>query len=210
MNRIVFGAGRLGRLHFLYWNLGITAAMYFLVAVTTPDDVEGIADAIGNRFLGYLPLLWLSCAAATRRAHDRNHSGWFVVLLFVPVANIAAMLYLLLAPSFEMPNRYGEPATGQLTLSADELAQAKAILAAEAGAAERARNEALLTEDGSFDMNGLFRHNPRCRVDPRNRHRRFPRRRLRAETPAQNAIEASQPPQGWPTRLASRLGGAGS
>lgn len=166
MNKVVFGAGRLGRLHFLYWNLGITAAMYFLVAVTTPDDAEGIADAIGNRFLGYLPLLWLSCAAATRRAHDRNHSGWFVVLLFVPVANIAAMLYLLLAPSFEMPNRYGEPASGQLTLSADELAQAKALLAAEAEAAERARNEALLTEDGSFDMHGLFRQNPALQGGP--------------------------------------------
>lgn len=165
MNKIVFGAGRLGRLHFLYWNLGIMAAMYLLVAVTTPDDVDGLADAVGNRFLGWLPLLWLSCAAATRRAHDRNHSGWFVVLLFVPIVNIAATLYLLLAPSFEMPNRYGEPASGQLTLSADELAQAKQILAAEEAEAERRRNEGLLTDDGSFDMDGLFKHNPALRGD---------------------------------------------
>ena len=160
MNRIVFGAGRMGRLHYLYWNLGLLAASYVLIAVTTPDDVEGLADAVANRFLGWLPIVWLSCAAATRRAHDRNHSGWFVVLLFVPVVNLAATLYLLLAPSFEMPNRYGEPAGGQLTLSPAELEQAKAILAAEAAEAERRRTEALLNEDGSFDMNGLFRHNP--------------------------------------------------
>lgn len=166
MNEIVFGAGRLGRLHFLYWNLGITAAMYFLVALTTPDDVEGIADALGNRVLGYLPLLWLSCSAATRRAHDRNHSGWFVVWLFVPVANIATMLYLLFAPSFEMPNRFGEPASGELRLTADELAQAKALLAAEADAAERKRDEDLLTDDGSFDMSGLFRHSPALQGGP--------------------------------------------
>lgn len=163
MNQIVFGAGRLGRLHFLFWNLGLSAAMYVLVILTTPDDVDGLADAVGNRFLGWLPILWLSCAAATRRAHDRNHSGWFVVLLFVPVVNIAAMLYLLLAPSFEMPNRYGEPASGELKLSAAELEQARAILAAEEAEAARRRNEDLLTADGSFDMDGLFKHSPALR-----------------------------------------------
>jgi hypothetical protein len=152
-------------LHYLYWNLGLMAAMYILIAVTTPDDIDGLADAIGNRFLGWLPLVWLSCAAATRRAHDRNHSGWFVVLLFVPLVNIGVTLYLLVAPSFEMPNRYGEPAGGQVTLSPADLERAKAILAAEEAAAERRRTEGLLNDDGSFDMNGLFAHNPALRGD---------------------------------------------
>jgi len=165
MNAVIFGAGRLGRLHFLYWNLGLTAAMYVLIVVTTPDDASGFSDAIARRFLGYLPLLWLSCATATRRAHDRSHSGWFVALLFIPIINIGASLYLLLAPSFDMPNRYGPPAAGQLKLSATELSQAKAILAEEHEAAEVRRNEDLLTDDGSFDMDGLFRTNPGARPD---------------------------------------------
>ena len=160
MNGIIFGAGRLGRLHFLYWNIALTVAGAILIFLTTPDDVDGLADAVGNRFLGWLPILWLSCAAATRRAHDRNHSGWFVVLLFLPLVNIAATLYLLFAPSFDMPNRYGAPAGGQLKLSATELEQAKAILAAEEAEAARRRDEDLLNADGSFDMNGLFKHSP--------------------------------------------------
>jgi len=163
MNRILFGAGRLGRLHFLYWNLGLTAAMYLLIIATTPDDIGGVGDAIAHRFLGWLPLMWLSCAVATRRAHDRNHSGWLVVLLFVPFVNIGATLYLLFAPSFEMPNRYGPAPVGHLKLSAEELEQAREILAAQELEEKRRRDDDLLTDDGSFDMDGLFRNSPGAR-----------------------------------------------
>jgi hypothetical protein len=44
-------------------------------------------------------LFWIVVVAVTRRLHDRDHSGFFFLLLLFPVANAAFLLYLLLAPS---------------------------------------------------------------------------------------------------------------
>ena len=46
-----------------------------------------------------------------RRLHDRNHSGWLCLLIFVPVVNILFTLYLLLAPGHQETNAYGPPRT---------------------------------------------------------------------------------------------------
>lgn len=161
MNEIVFGAGRLGRLHYFYWNFGLTLFWVLVIYVTAPQSAnpDAVFDAFANRFLAWVPYIWLSGAAATRRAHDRSHSGWFVVLLFIPVANVVAALYLTFWPSYELPNRYGPPRSGRYVLSPEELEQARVVLAAEQAENERRNNEKLLNNDGSFDMNGLFREN---------------------------------------------------
>ena len=42
-----------------------------------------------------------------RRLHDRDHSGWLSLLMFVPVLNIIFALYLVFAKGDEKSNSFG-------------------------------------------------------------------------------------------------------
>jgi uncharacterized membrane protein YhaH (DUF805 family) len=44
-----------------------------------------------------------------RRAHDTNKSGWVVLLLFVPLANLLALYWFLIEDSNAGANKYGPP-----------------------------------------------------------------------------------------------------
>lgn len=44
-----------------------------------------------------------------RRFHDRNKSGWLMILCFIPVIQLFAMLYLLFARGDQQANRFGYP-----------------------------------------------------------------------------------------------------
>ena len=166
MNRIFFGGDRIGRLEYFGWQVGLVAGFLAIAFVTSGGDfIARDLDDVGNRFLLSVPLIWLQYAQAVRRAHDRNHTGWLVLLYLVPLLNIALWVYLQFFGSYDADNRWGPPAERR-ALSMEELAQARAILA-EREAAQRASVEKdLLTEDGSFDMDGIYKSNPALRGDP--------------------------------------------
>jgi uncharacterized membrane protein YhaH (DUF805 family) len=46
--------------------------------------------------------------AMVSRFHDIGWSGWFVLLMFVPLLGILALLFLLVMPGQKEPNAYGE------------------------------------------------------------------------------------------------------
>jgi len=43
-----------------------------------------------------------------RRLHDLDKSGWWMLLLFVPLVNILFYIYILFFKGTEGPNQYGE------------------------------------------------------------------------------------------------------
>ena len=47
-----------------------------------------------------------SLAVAVRRLHDGNYSGWFLLLGFVPIANIVLIVFLA-TEGTRGPNKYG-------------------------------------------------------------------------------------------------------
>lgn len=56
-------------------------------------------------------------AAATRRLHDQDRSGWLQLVLLIPYIGILAMIGLMCAPGTRGPNRFGpdprpQPASG--------------------------------------------------------------------------------------------------
>jgi uncharacterized membrane protein YhaH (DUF805 family) len=57
-----------------------------------------------------LLLLWPALAVSIKRWHDRDHSGWWVLIALVPVVGWA---WMLVANGFlagtDGPNRYGPP-----------------------------------------------------------------------------------------------------
>lgn len=96
--------GRATRSEFWYFYLFYTI-LYFPVYIVSLI----LAAASGNVMYSYLtyvviiPLFLPSLAAAVRRLHDTNRSGWFYL---VPVYNVV----LLCTSSDPGPNRYGPPA----------------------------------------------------------------------------------------------------
>jgi len=47
-------------------------------------------------------------AVAARRLHDTDRSAWWLLLLLVPIAGWAMLLYYLAQPSIPGPNKFGD------------------------------------------------------------------------------------------------------
>ncbi len=55
------------------------------------------------------PALWLMLALCVRRMHDRNYSGWWLMVVVVPVLGAAWLVWqLALRRGLEQANRWGE------------------------------------------------------------------------------------------------------
>jgi uncharacterized membrane protein YhaH (DUF805 family) len=61
-------------------------------------------------FVYWTPLTWVGLAAVVRRLHDLDRTGWWVLVLLVPVPGAAVVLTMPLGfiPGTDGPNRFGE------------------------------------------------------------------------------------------------------
>jgi uncharacterized membrane protein YhaH (DUF805 family) len=95
--------GRVNRLPYILVALAISVLAFFLESA--PDE-----GAIPDLFL--LPVVLLSLyvfpVTAIKRSHDRGRSGFFVLLLFVPLINLWAGIELMFFRGTSGPNKYGE------------------------------------------------------------------------------------------------------
>ncbi len=82
--------------------------MFAIIAILDTYRVSGkeIAVAIVCVLITFF-LYWIVWAAAVRRCHDMGKSGWFVLLSFIPVANIVVGLMLLFCGGDPGENEYG-------------------------------------------------------------------------------------------------------
>lgn len=87
--------GRLGRL-----------SCFVTVLLTTLGGFTAgaVAGASGSQIIGIfcffvcLGLFYIKICAFIKRCHDRLMNPWMLLLLMVPVANLALMIYLFVAP----------------------------------------------------------------------------------------------------------------
>ncbi len=119
MANLLFGfQGRANRAKFWLVALGILVVELILFAaifgdVATSGDPEQIAAAIGPLarivlFVFFVVATWITVAVAVKRYHDRNKSGWWVLIVFVPV--IGGLWYLIecgFLRGTTGPNNYG-------------------------------------------------------------------------------------------------------
>ena len=119
MSDLLFGfQGRANRAKFWMVALGIVVVEVILFAAilggaAMSGDPEQIAAAMGP--VASIVLLvfvvvatWISIAVAVKRYHDRNKSGWWVLIVFVPV--IGGLWYLIecgFLRGTSGPNNYG-------------------------------------------------------------------------------------------------------
>ena len=73
------------------------------------------AGLLDHAVFGRYGLCWGICtlvfltpylAVAVRRLHDTNRSGWWLLLVFVPLGNIVLLIWFC-TPSTSGPNRFG-------------------------------------------------------------------------------------------------------
>lgn len=112
-------SGRLGRMrYFVYFTavtvvvcgffsllmlvLNIAATASFPGAVMV---VSGLVGSIASLFIMVMGVLF-----GVRRLNDMNASGWLILLMLVPVANLVMTVVLLFVPGSKGVNRYGPPA----------------------------------------------------------------------------------------------------
>lgn len=53
--------------------------------------------------------LYSSIAVNVKRCHDRDHSGWFLLLGFIPILNLWPFIELGFLAGTDGPNGYGDP-----------------------------------------------------------------------------------------------------
>lgn len=107
--------GRFGRFSYLAWNFLIsliTCVAVFLIILMFPALLQISPDTLSIGpliIIGiiYIAVIYFNFIFSIRRLHDRNHSGWLSLLLFVPLINVFFALYLLFAAGNDDTNNYG-------------------------------------------------------------------------------------------------------
>ena len=104
--------GRAGRAEFWWFelaNLIITVVLSILGRATDVFNVIGFAYAIA--------VLVPSVAVGIRRLHDTDRSGWWLLIVLVPLVGVIVLLVFLASQGTPGPNQYGPPATSDPALA---------------------------------------------------------------------------------------------
>ena len=112
--RILSFSGRLGRLRYLAYGVGanflLTLVMMPLMGATAMmgGSAEGMS-AIGMLALAvfYIATIVVAVMFGKRRLNDLNRSGWWMLLLIVPLANLLLAIYMLFFPGTDGENNWG-------------------------------------------------------------------------------------------------------
>jgi uncharacterized membrane protein YhaH (DUF805 family) len=97
--------GRARRPEYWWWYL-----FYFLVLLGL-QILDGVIALAGGppllSLLGVLALFVPTIAAAARRLHDTDRSGWMQLIVFIPLVGFIILIVFLCQRGTDGPNRYG-------------------------------------------------------------------------------------------------------
>jgi len=96
-----------------YWIWGFLALLGFVLFGSFLLGILGVDPNVGSVILNLL-VLWPAFAVTIKRWHDRDKSGWWVLINLIP---IVGAIWSLVENGFlrgtEGPNRFGEDLTGR-------------------------------------------------------------------------------------------------
>ena len=111
---ILSSKGRLGRLRYFSYSFGISIAgmvVFGLIAALLsmlPSSVQSFA--MGALMIpGYLVLTVVLVMLGIQRLHDIGKSGWYYLLMIIPILGVAASLWMMFWPGSKVANAYGPP-----------------------------------------------------------------------------------------------------
>ena len=100
--------GRAQRSAFWYWQLFcFLSSMAFAIADTIIFSGLRINDTGPISTLWSLAIFIPSITVAVRRLHDRDMSGWFLLLILIPLIGFFVLLYFFVTPGTDGENRFG-------------------------------------------------------------------------------------------------------
>src|SRR3990167_6555057 len=111
--------GRLGRFAFALTQIGVFTASYvaiFLMIILSGAGDESAAKVTwltqgsvsGLTMVLFLNAAWISLAAAVKRCHDRDLSGWMLLFVMPPIlGQLWLVLCLVSGPGTAGPHRHG-------------------------------------------------------------------------------------------------------
>jgi uncharacterized membrane protein YhaH (DUF805 family) len=89
-----------------YWWFFLSYVIVYVVTLLLASASRGLYALVWIAALAYfLPLL----AAAVRRLHDTGRSGWWYLIVLVPIIGWIILLVLLAGEGQPTPNEYGPP-----------------------------------------------------------------------------------------------------
>jgi len=109
-------SGRAPRSEYWWWVLATSVFAIFLRVI----DGAAVVPLLGLEplvvwslgplgMLGALALLLPNLAVAVRRLRDTDRSGWWILIVLIPIIGYLIVLYWLVQPSHAGVNRFGEP-----------------------------------------------------------------------------------------------------
>jgi uncharacterized membrane protein YhaH (DUF805 family) len=100
-------ANRIGRVEYLVWNVVLALGLLFsLVLAFWLAHREEITHRIIEVAL-FAAFYFKLVVFAPRRLHDMNDSGWWALVLLIPLFDVAFDLVLLFKPGTRAVNAYG-------------------------------------------------------------------------------------------------------
>ena len=111
--------GRIGRLRYLGYAMAASVICLSLIGVIAALVLPVISQTLAIIMIIalYIPLIVLTVIFAKRRFNDLNHSGWWQLILYIPVVGLLPALYLLFWPGTKGSNNYGpSPAKNSIVL----------------------------------------------------------------------------------------------
>ena len=110
MQEILFSfRGRIGRKTYWMFFLGMFIAFFALAFVVSFLGLDESTLTIVI-VVAYIPVIWMSLAVQVKRWHDRDKSGWWVLIALIP---IVGSIWVLVENGFlagtEGRNRFGFP-----------------------------------------------------------------------------------------------------
>jgi len=103
--KVFSASGRLGRVRYIGYSVGLTILISiiagFLTAALGAFAGKGVAASI--MIACYVAIFAISIMLTIQRAHDFNGSGWFALLVLIPLVN----LIFWFIPGTDGENRFG-------------------------------------------------------------------------------------------------------
>ena len=111
-----------------YWLKWYLPAMVLVILAAVLDGALGLADpqiGVGPiTAVIYLAMFWPSIAVSVKRLHDRDKSGWFMLIMLIPIIGFIWIFVLVgFLRGTQGPNRFGDDPLGG---EAPDTARAKA------------------------------------------------------------------------------------
>jgi uncharacterized membrane protein YhaH (DUF805 family) len=104
--------GRASRSEYWWWFLAMLLFNLFLRVIDAAVfGVEVFDGQTGGPLVmvAALALLLPNLAVVVRRLRDTDRSGWWILILLIPIIGYLIFLYWLVQPSHEGENRFDEP-----------------------------------------------------------------------------------------------------